>query len=227
MGTNVAALKTASAGTGVILDAQGVVENNAHLGATTVNYTGITVGSVTHGALVLAVEFNLKLVSAITAVWDAGGTNQSMTEIGHQASSATPYGLVYLFGLVAPTAGNKTLTMSWTTNSEFGMNAISFGNVDQTGGGTSFANVVTADLTGTIPTVIVTSNSNDAVVGVFSLGNNVNNIGAPDNTQLMFDNAGAVGYAANWATGAASVILSCTAGANAPYAAIGCDIVAG
>lgn len=117
---------------------------------TSQNYTGITVGSGSHRALAVLINFDNAgmVVSAVSAVWDSGGTNQSMTQL-----VAGLVEIPYIFGLAAPISGNKTLALSWSGASRIFVDAVSFINVDQTGGATSFpgAQVGSAVATLTVP----------------------------------------------------------------------------
>jgi hypothetical protein len=88
------------------LDASGTKLQSA-TAQTSVNYTGLTVGaSLVNSALVLALQFDAN-VSSITATWDNGASNQTMTRIGTGINIGA--GRAELFGLVAPVSGNKTL----------------------------------------------------------------------------------------------------------------------
>src|ERR1700674_83973 len=81
-------------------------QNN--VSGTSFTSTQFTVGSASNRALVVTVAF-AGATSAQTATWDSGGTNQAMSV------HSTNGGLTVIFTLVAPTSGNKTLSVSWTT----------------------------------------------------------------------------------------------------------------
>jgi hypothetical protein len=110
---------------------------------TTATYANHTVGVGANGALVLELVFQVQTVSAITCVWDSGGTNQSMTQIGPAVLAPGGNDMVIYFGLVAPTSGNKSLVCNWTTTSGFSAASASFTGANQAGGTTTFSNVVT------------------------------------------------------------------------------------
>jgi len=101
-----------------------------------------------------------------TVTWDAGGTNQAMTLVsGSPVTLATA--VVYLYELVAPAPGLKTLTATWVTARSAALGAIAFAGVDPT---TPLVAADTRTNTGTAiggqSTGAVPSASSDATVGV-------------------------------------------------------------
>jgi hypothetical protein len=147
----------AAAVTPVALDARDAT-GTQYAAATTHSYTGLTVGSGGHRALVCSVGADLNSgLDPVTVVWDSGGTNQSMTpflaELGNGASSIK----IILYGLVAPTSGNKTLSVTFNSAASSYISCISFTNVSQTGGTTTFANAQTIDSSGTSPVALTTT----------------------------------------------------------------------
>lgn len=191
-------------------------------GVTTKDLTTLTVGSGSNRALVVQLVWSGS-VTAVSVTWDQGGTNQACAAI--TGATATNTGMVQLWGLVAPTSGNKTLRVSWTTSRDVVVQAVSWTDVDQTGGTTTFAHGTGATGTGTTSTATVTSAANNAVMAVFS--NNTDLIDAVNNTQTFIENTPAnVGGAGNRAAGAASVAMTATNHVSSTWAAAGCDIVA-
>jgi hypothetical protein len=130
--------------------------------ATSMAYTGITVGSGTNRALVFAIYFDAN-VSSVSAVWDSVGANQTMELIGSKKEN-TWNRYLYLFGLVAPASGNKTLSVSWTTTSTARGGAASFTGVNQSGGTASFADFTGADGSSATPAVSIPSASTDLAI---------------------------------------------------------------
>ena len=129
------------------------------VGATSINYTGITVGSGSNRALVLFMTFGANVSGdTFTATWDSGGTNQTMTLIG-KGQENTWSRWSYAWGLIAPTSGNLTLAVSWTTSSDARACAADVTEADQTGGVTTFRNFTTANGNTATPTVSITSAS--------------------------------------------------------------------
>ncbi len=117
--------------------------DSAHTDATSNGVTSqdltMTVGMGPNPGLLASVTLQKTGVSGLTVTWDNGGTNQPMTLLG-STSDASNGGTVYLYGLVAPTSGAKTLHAAWTGTSDVVLAGISFINVSQIGGAASFAN---------------------------------------------------------------------------------------
>lgn len=129
----------------VAIDAVGTQNTGV---ATNVGFTGLTVGSGSNRALMLAVGW-ISDPGAITAKnWDSLGTPQALTElVSIQASGAATW-VAKVYGLRAPTSGNKTLQLTWTNSIEYALNAMSFINVEQSSDGAAFPTTKTAMMTG-------------------------------------------------------------------------------
>src|SRR5215472_3009260 len=157
-------------------------------GTTSVNYSGITVGSGANRALIVFVAWgagtNPGAVSGAT--WDSGGSNQAMTLL--ESNLTGPFQQIY--GLVNPTPGNKTLNVSWTNSANSVVNAQSYTGVLQTGGTTTWPNGTTSTATSTAPSLAVTSAAGHLPVTLLSTGATPT-ISAPTQTQIWLDNAGA------------------------------------
>jgi len=208
--------------------------STAFVTTTNTSYTGtanITVGtSLSNGALTILVVWP-SLVTVTACHWDSAGINQNMPSIG-AATNTTGGVRAELFGLIAPTAGNKNVNITWTGGSdEIQIYAVSWTGVDQTGGATSFAHLTTGNnqslASNGVLTLSVTSATGNAVIAGF-----VNDFTwatpTPCNqTQLYASNGGTLAGCANRAAGAASVSMTATNGASADNGAgVGCDIVA-
>ena len=116
------------------LDAVGTLSHNTASGVT---YTGITIGaSGVNRALGIAIGWLTDPGAISIARWDNGGTNQNLVELA-SISHPTLNWFSKVYGVIAPTTGNKTLQITWTNSVEYAVNALSFVNVDQTGGATS------------------------------------------------------------------------------------------
>src|SRR5690349_11814286 len=84
---------------------------------TSFDYTGLTVGAgLSNGALIAFISAsgttsNGAAPSSMSVHWDSAGTNQALTQIGTSqvVGGGTGTMVSSLWGLVAPTAGNKTL----------------------------------------------------------------------------------------------------------------------
>ena len=201
----------------ILVDATGTTLNSAS--AATVNYTGITVGpGLTNGALIVFVSWGGPVTSP-SVTWDSGGTNQAMTQI---ATGIVGSISCAMFGLVNPTAGNKTCAISWTTSRTSSVTAQSYTGVLQTGGTTTWPN--SAQNSGSSVTTLslsVTSASGNRPTALFK-GSTALTITA--GTQI-YDNSTTVSNAAAFLAGAASVTFTVT-NASGNDIACGCDMVA-
>lgn len=210
----------------VALDATGTLLSTTTAGSS-INYTGITVGSGSNRGLVLVIGFDDNRITAPTAVWDSGGTNQSMTLLKLQAAASGTAGAVAVFGLANPIAGNKTLNVAWSTVvSQTSANAVSFTGVDQTGGVTSYPHAAGATGSTTTPTIAITSATGNMVVAGHSSAA-AGTFTSTNNTNIFIDNALTnTSNAANRAAGAASVSMTATDTASGQWASAGTDILA-
>lgn len=173
----------------------------------------LTVGTGANRALVAYITLLASgaAPTGVTAVWDSGGTNQSMTLID-SFTNASDFGaspqLVLMFGLVAPTSGNKTLTISWTNSANYSIGAASFTGASQVGGTTTFANAThTQDVTGTSTTATstITSTATSIATAQFLTQATADSV---SDTQLWLNSNPAFSTSANYKTGAASVSLT-------------------
>ena len=195
---------------------------------TSASYTGITVGTGSKRALVVSLNFGYGTgipPSAVSVHWDSTGTNQAMTQIV-SGSDTSIDAEVQLWGLVAPTSGNKTLSVSWTGNAEVFVVAISFVNVNQTGGSTTFPNSSASTVNTANPSITITSDVDHAVVGAMA---SQGTSGTLNNLQIYRDNASGlfINSSAEYeASGLASANVGWTSGTNKVLIA-GTDIVNG
>jgi hypothetical protein len=77
----------------------------------------------------------------------------NFAELGNGGSSIK----IVLFGLVAPAAGNKTLTITFNSLASGYVSCIAFTNVLQTGSTATFAGALTTDSAGVSPVALTTS----------------------------------------------------------------------
>ena len=133
--------------------ASGVTNFSAIAGATGQTSATLTVGA-SATALLVWLQFTNNTPTAPVAVWDSGGTNQSMTLIT-SASATMATGSVYLFGLVKPASGAKTLKCTWTGTGTGHMCAMSFLGATSASVALAFTNGVGSTPTGTTNTQAV------------------------------------------------------------------------
>lgn len=138
------------------------------------NYTNITVAAGSNTALVFQITFTAN-VTGITCTWDSGGTNQSMTVLNSQKED-TWSNYVYVFGLLAPTTGNKTLAVSWTTNSSITACAAAFDGVLQTSIAAAFTNAANNSANSANPSLSITTASGDATFAGIVCSNSISGV---------------------------------------------------
>jgi hypothetical protein len=148
-------------------------------GTSGVNSNMTVSAGLTNGILVFSVVIgsNVAPPTGMTATWDSGGTNQSMTAVpGSPAINGNESH--FAFYLLNPIAGNKILAATWTGAISAVTQACSFQ------GASGVANFTSAN-GGTPQTVIVTAGANDMAFGAFSSTSNFSTT-AP--TQVNIDN---------------------------------------
>lgn len=128
-------------------------------------------------------------ISAAAMTWDSGGTNQSLTLITNNGGGSS--GAVWLFKLIAPTSGTKTMSVSWTGSTALDIAAAVFDGADQS----TCINATDTTGTNTAPpaTLTVTSTSTGATLCAIS---NITSISAiTGGTTIYLDSGvGAAGY---------------------------------
>ncbi len=200
-------------------------------GVATLTVSNLTVGSGSNRALILLLMFGVGSPPAgITATWDSGGTNQSMTIIPNTttADNSVLAGSGVLYGLLAPTSGNKSLVVSWTGNQEAHACAISFTGVDQTSVAVAFPHgntVVHTTITASPVAVAITSAVGNMVVAAET--QNAAVFDSTNGTTIAISSGGPnLAIAANYDSGAASVTLSAAFSSTSTWDATGCDVLA-
>lgn len=129
---------------------------------TTLDYTGLTVGTENNRALVLMMAFDNDPGAVTVCNWDQTGTPQALTQIGTtQAMDTWTSRKIMMFGLVNPTAGTKTLRVTWTNSVAYRISASYCYNAKQTGGTTTFRTAQTSNWDTTATTGAITSSEDD------------------------------------------------------------------
>lgn len=208
----------------VALDATSTAPTDTAANTTTLSHTGLTVGAGANRALVAVCAWD-QAPGAITAKdWDSAGTPQAMEVIVTPTASGNMW--VAVFGLVAPTSGNKTCTLSWTNLVECIFCMISFTGVDQTGGVTTFAHAVTNTGSSTSPSIAITSAVGNMTVDVANSGSSSHPTSPSKTGFFGVDGAFSVNTSGSYAAGAASNTHSWTISPTNPWISAGVDIVA-
>lgn len=207
------------------LDATGT-ESFVGTSPTSVNYNGFTMGAVSNGAFVVILILGSLSDNSVAMTWNV---NQSPAQIIKKDSPSST-GSVQLWGLVNPTAGNKTLAITGinAATADIYIDIISFSGVDQTGGATTFYGAVSNNGTGTAMSAgSATTSSGDATVGaaILLVGGSIT---ARSLTSLFEDGSGSISEgAAQHNEGSASPAVTWTNnGASSPWAAAATSVKA-
>ena len=205
----------------VAIDA--VCTADAHTTAgTTLTNSNLTVGSGANRILLAGVLFGGALPTITAFQWDAAGTPQNLTLVpGTSFTSSTRSGAIY--ALVAPTAGNKQLKITWTGTNECSLGCASYTGASQAAIATACPNGVTSSGTSAAPNIVVTSATGDIVFGIFNDNNQVWTTTSGNTvwteTALVVENA-----AGAYVAGAASVTLTYNIAASDTWSSAGCDV---
>jgi hypothetical protein len=202
-----------------------VVDKGTHSSSasgTTYDYTGLTItGGLTHSAMALVIFVENANVSGMSVTWDNGGTNQSMTQVGTILHASDKQ--IFLFGLVAPTSGNKTAHLAWTGTAQVTVFAMSFSGVNQSSVASAFVNFNSGTFTGTSLSLTITSAANDVAV---CFAQTDVNAGTLNQTVLFQDGLVFWFESGQDGPGAATVTFTGSASLTSSIA-LGCDVVAG
>lgn len=192
-------------------------------GVITLDLTTLTIAAGSNIVLEVWTMFGVSatLPTSVTAVWDFGGSAQSMTSIG---SRDTTDQRVQLWGLVNPATGNKTLRVSWTNTADVTLFAKAFNGASQAGGATTFPNFTSAQLTGANASLAISSAVGDwTVCGMVDVGANISS--ATQTSDFIDTSLSFLNSAGQNAAGAASVTHAWT-NASDVYAIAGNSIAA-
>lgn len=216
----------------VAFDAQG--HFNAASAGTSFTDSSFTVGSGANRVLIVTINWGQAAIpSGVSVVWDNGGTNQAMTAItGASINNVSAFAAsMQMYGLVAPTSGNKQLSISWSTTSLRPIvGYISATGALQTGGTATFAHGTSnTNTTGSSAgpfTLTVTSASGDMVAAQHTCDGATAFSSTSATQDWLSQISGVLSGAANHTAGAASVSMQATLSAADTWGAVGCDIVA-
>lgn len=208
----------------VAFDAKSTAATATSAAASPLTHSNMTVGSGSNRVLLATFYFSNKTRTISSVVWDAAGANQAMTLIQSQATTGTN-GISYLYGLVNPVSGNKTLTITWTGGtSDVAVACASYTGADQTGGTTTFNNSSTNTGTGTTATITITTSTTDAVVA-----HHVNNqfgFSSANGTSIYSQSSLTGSSAGNYEVNGATATLTATWNGSDNWASVGTNIKA-
>lgn len=195
---------------------------------TTLTMTTFTVGVGANRALAVFLTWDrtTTTISSGYPRWDDAGTPQAMTQVvgaGKNASDSSQR--TDIWGLLAPTSGNKILKVNWTTSAELIIEMISFTGVDQGSVGGSFAHGTGALGTSATPSIVVTSATNNYTIAIAGEAHQFPP-GSPTQTQIaQVSGAGSANNCSSYGAGAATVTHSYSMTSDV-WCASGCEIVA-
>jgi hypothetical protein len=165
------------------------------------DFTGLTIGSGSNRAIVVTITANANSTQITGATWDQGGTNQAMTQVGgSQIGGSARY--MWLFLLLGPTSGNKTLRVFQSGGDYIQVAAASYTGVQQTGQPDSQADHAGQTPPVTATTTVVAANcwliggASDASTGstlAAGSGTSLRATDSPNNIEAIFDSNGTVG----------------------------------
>lgn len=176
------------------------------------NYTGMTVGSISNGGLLAFIYVSVAASDSVsTAVWDSGGSNQSMSFLGFVATSSNNDRLE-IWGLLNPISGNKTLAVSLAggVNSSIITAALSFSGVNQASIAAAFPNFNSNTATAATSVSVTLTSGTGHLVAFASTSGTAGSVNTISGTQRWLSNAFAIDVAGATDTGAASVVASST-----------------
>lgn len=196
-------------------------------GVTTLSLTTFTVGSGANRALVALLGWD-NITHTVTGGyprWDDAGTPQALTAITNAGANSSDSCRADLWGLVAPTSGNKTIKVNWTTAAELIIMLVSFTGVNQTGGSTTFPNGTSATGSSTLSSVVVTSAAGNYTVALANAANSTCEQPVSQTFVASVSGIGADNTCGSIGTGAATVTHTTTVGPTNPWVAVGCNII--
>ena len=210
----------------VTIDSRGTY-SAINTAASPVTFTGLTIsGGLTNSALIVTLAWRIKTVSVTSVTWN--GVSLALI---NSLQSAGTLGMVQLWGMVNPAAGNNNLVITWTGGaSNLIIDAESWSNVDQTGGVTSFPNSTTNSGTSITSTITINTTTGNACVALHC-NTSDDAITALSNTTLYINSAGPLFPESgandnNGSSGASQTLTATWTSGSTNWLAVGTDIKA-
>jgi hypothetical protein len=193
---------------------------------TTFTTPSFTVGSGSSRAMVAGLTiFWASTVGTLTVKWDSSGTNQTLTAITGATATSADGTISVLYGLVAPTSGAKTLTITGTQSFYVNASLLAVTGANQTGGVTTFANGAGNTGTSTPSSLVITSAVGNLAYALASTFGTTYTGTVSPGTSIGVTN-GDVASVSQYITGAASISTTETETANGNWSTAGVNIVA-
>jgi hypothetical protein len=202
-------------------------------GGTTMTLSGLTVGTGSNRALAVLLSCGSQgtaLPAGLTLTWDSGGTNQALTQVPNTfVADGGLTAVAAVYGLLAPTPGNKNLVISWTGANEMHALAASFAGVDQTSIAVAFPNGAVHSVSGAgASPCTVTINSATGDMTIATHAQNFSAFGTISGTTLGVDNPTGpnISVASNLDNGASTVTMTAAFTGTGANMSVGCDVKA-
>lgn len=212
----------------VAFDAKSTAITNV-AATTSLSHNSLTIGASADAAVFMIVFNQATLPPGLTVTWAGVACTQISGAIGSfTTGSAVQNSTSVLFGILAPTTGNQTLAVNWTTDSIQGKcSGVSFTGVTQTSFAAAFPNGTGGSGTGVTITTSLTSDTNDFSVAVGGETSNAISLAATGSTSVVVDNNGNIGSAMSFAPGASTVVWTATASSSTEWSIAATDVSAG
>ena len=220
-----------SGGGSVTFDAKTATVTNVT--TNTLNVANLTVGSGSNRGMALIFQWggSSTIPAALACNWDSAGSNQAMTAISgtNSGTNGGVTGATEIFGLLAPTSGNKNLKCTWTSTgtNEAHAVAISFTGVNQGSIASAFPNGTfvsfSAPTAGPLSVTITSATGHQVLSGG---SQNCVGWGAISGTTLATDGVTGpnIGVASAYASGAATVTMTEAITGTCPWIISGTDV---
>jgi|SRR5882672_185551 len=173
----------------VVLDADSTNDTRV-TNATTLTHNLLTIGVGANRAVVFTLFFGNWSGSApagVSVTWDSGGTNQVCSLI-RSINSTSGKGIAQVWGLVAPTSGNLTLSVAWTNASDAQVAGVSYSGADQT---SPFDQSTTNTGNSSQSSITVTTSIIDAVVAAHIIVSTIQSVSLTNFTTVYNDSSNA------------------------------------
>ena len=191
------------------------VSGEIYSGTASLSFTTFTVGSSAN-ALVFAVSFGGTPTepAALSVTWNSVAMTLISGANGGYSGGVEQW--IGIFGLLAPTTGNHTLSASWTGARQTNGALISFDGVNQSSFAAAFPHgTSTSGSSGSATSFTLTGTSATGNYTVCGAGNDMGTLGlqslsATGSTNVFIDNNGDPDVAISYSPGASSVTWTCT-----------------
>jgi hypothetical protein len=195
--------------------------------AATQNYT-FTVNASDTLAVFFIAQDATQTITSVT--WDSGGTNQACTLVGSEPCFTATHGKIYIYAVVNPTSGTKTLSVVQGTATGLSAELQSYTGTVASSVAAACTNVLVAkaasalDATGTKGTAAQSGVSGDMYVSAYATSSSFTTLS--NTTIYALVPAGNDASGNRVASTGTSIALTVNLSASGDWAAVSCDIAA-